>query len=207
VGRYATIGVLGATDWVAPVWIGQPVQWCGLVYAGALHDLARVSDSAAAEPWQTLARGITRTGLEMTFAIDDAAGRGGLLPDYWLFGSDSGDGPAINPATVQATLAEAFAATPLVTATRLERDSAAHVLHLPGAVRGVTSTAATTTVEVILWPEEPSRLILTRVDRLPSRVTWNGLPIEARLLATGCLTVTVPGQDGGRRAGTLAIEW
>jgi hypothetical protein len=31
VGLYATIGVIGATDWVAPNWIGQPVQWCGLV--------------------------------------------------------------------------------------------------------------------------------------------------------------------------------
>ena len=146
----------------------------------------------------------------MTFPIDDAAGRGGLLPDYWLFGSSCGAGPAINPATVQATLAEAFEATPLVTATRLTRsptDTAGHVLHLPGAVRRATSTAAATTVEVMLWPEEPSRLILTRVARLPQAVVWNGLPIEARLLATGCLTVTVPGQDGARRAGTLVIEW
>ena len=209
VGRYATIGVLGATDWVAPLWIGQPVQWCGLVYAGALHDLARVSPEAS-EPWGTLARGITCAGLQMTFPIDDAAGRGGLLPDYWLFGSGRGDGPAINPATVQATLAEAFEATPLVTATRITRgasDSAGHVLHLSGAVRRATSTAAATTVEVMLWPEEPSRLILSRVTRLPHAVVWNGMPIEARLLATGCLTVTVPGQDGARRAGTLVIEW
>jgi len=209
VGRYATIGVLGATDWVAPVWIGQPVQWCGLVYAGALHDLARASDGAT-EPWGTLARGITRAGLQMTFPIDDAADRGGLLPDYWLFGSGRGDGPAINPGTVQATLAEAFEGTPLVTATRITRspsDSAGHVLHLPGAVRRATSTAATTTVEVALWPEEPCRLILTRVARLPHAVVWNGGPIEARLLATGCLTVTVPKQDRPNRTGTLVIEW
>ena len=210
VGSYATIGVLGATDWVAPLWIGQPVQWCGLVYAGALHDLARAADGAAAQPWQTLARGITRAGLQMTFPVDDTADRGGLLPDYWLFGSGRGDGPAINPGTVQATLAEAFEATPLVTATRITRspsDAAGHVLHLPGAVRSVTSTAATTTVEVTLWPEKPCRLILTRVARLPHAVVWNGVPIEARLLATGCLTVTVPGQGGARRAGALVIEW
>ena len=209
VGRYATIGVLGATDWVAPLWIGQPVQWCGLVYAGALHDLARVSPEAS-EPWGTLARGITRAGLQMTFPIDDAADRGGLLPDYWLFGSGRGDGPAINPATVQATLAEAFEATPLVTATRITRspsDAAGHVLHLPGEVRRATSTAATTTVEVTLWPEEPCRLILTRVARLPHAVVWNGVPIEARLLPTGCLTVTVPKQAGPGRTGTLVIEW
>src|SRR5207253_380680 len=40
VGPYATIAVLGATHWTAPVWLGQPVQWCGLVYADALYRLA-----------------------------------------------------------------------------------------------------------------------------------------------------------------------
>ncbi len=209
VGRYATIGVLGATDWVAPVWIGQPVQWCGLVYAGALHDLARVEGGETA-PWRTLARGITRSGLQMTFPIDDPAGRGGLLPDYWLFGSGRGDGPAINPGTVQATLAEAFDTPALVTASRIERGPAAvggHVLHLPGEVRRVTSSDTSVTVDVVLWPEEPSRLILTRVATLPRSVTWNGEPIEARLLSTGCLTVTVGEHAEGGQRGTLVITW
>ena len=40
VGLYNTIAVLGATAWQAPVWLGQPVQWCGLVYAEALNRLA-----------------------------------------------------------------------------------------------------------------------------------------------------------------------
>ena len=209
VGCYATIGVLGATDWVAPVWIGQPVQWCGLVYSGALHDLAR-ADSGGAAPWRTLAQGITRTGLQMTFPIDDPANRGGLLPDYWLFGSARGDGPAINPGTVQATLAEAFGATPLVTATRVEQGTTApggHVLHLPGEVRRATCTDSSATLEVVLWPEEPSRVILTRVAKPPRAVTWNGQPTPSRLLPTGCLTVTVGGGAEGRRGGTLAIEW
>jgi hypothetical protein len=209
VGRYATVGVLGATDWVAPLWIGQPVQWCGLVYAGALHDLARAEGEAGAS-WRRLARGITRAAVAMTFPTDDPAGRGGLLPDYWLLGSARGDGPAINPGTVQATLAEAFDATPLVTATRLAGGGAAargHVLHLPGEVLSATVTAERATVEAMLWPEEPSRLILTRVPRLPHAVTWNGAPVEARLLPTGCLTVTVGPPDVAGRSGTLVIEW
>ncbi|NMC19138.1 MAG: hypothetical protein GYA33_01850, partial [Thermogutta sp.] len=37
---YATIPVYGATNWVAPNWMGLPVQWCGLVYAYALTMLA-----------------------------------------------------------------------------------------------------------------------------------------------------------------------
>src|ERR1043166_5672649 len=36
VGLYSTIPVLGATSWTAPLWIGLPVQWCGLVYGEAL---------------------------------------------------------------------------------------------------------------------------------------------------------------------------
>jgi hypothetical protein len=33
------------------------------------------------------------------------------------------------------------------------------------------------------------------------------VPIEARLLPTDCLTVTVPKQDRPDRTGTLVIEW
>ncbi len=72
-GLYATIGVIGATNWRAPNWIGQPVQWCGLVYRSALEDLARI-DEAYRSTWQTLARGITITGLQMCFPVDDVAG-------------------------------------------------------------------------------------------------------------------------------------
>ena len=56
VGLYATIGVMGATNWQAPLWLGQPVQWIGLVYAAALQRLAPLDPSG---PWQTIARGIT----------------------------------------------------------------------------------------------------------------------------------------------------
>ncbi|MHC4323686.1 MAG: hypothetical protein ACYSUX_05385, partial [Planctomycetota bacterium] len=40
VGAYSTIAVLGATNWKAPLWLGRPVQWCGLVYCSALHLLS-----------------------------------------------------------------------------------------------------------------------------------------------------------------------
>jgi hypothetical protein len=43
VGPYATIPVLGATNWQAPNWIGLPVEWCGLVYADSLARLARLA--------------------------------------------------------------------------------------------------------------------------------------------------------------------
>ena len=65
VGPYATIAVLGATNWIAPVWFGQPVQWCGLVYGSALHLLADYDETG---PWRQIARGITITGLQIDLA-------------------------------------------------------------------------------------------------------------------------------------------
>ena len=41
VGAYSTIPVFGATQFVAPLWIGLPVQWCGLVYGNAIRRFAR----------------------------------------------------------------------------------------------------------------------------------------------------------------------
>ena len=56
VGPYATIPVLGATNWVAPNWIGLPVQWCGLVYADGLFQLARLDPRAPGVPWPRASR-------------------------------------------------------------------------------------------------------------------------------------------------------
>lgn len=200
VGRYATIGVFGATGWEAPVWIGRPVQWCGLVHAAALRELARV-DTPLSGTWSTLASGITRTGLAMTFPADDP--RAGLLPDFWEFAADRGDGPAINPATLQGSLAEAFDALPLVTATRLPGTAGhgGHVVHVAGRAERARVSDAAATIDVETWPEAPSLVIVTRVATAPRAVTWNGAPAAARIVGGGCLAIEVEGR------GTLAVEW
>lgn len=200
VGRYATIGVFGATAWEAPLWIGRPVQWCGLVYAAALRDLARV-DAPLGGTWNTLAGGITRTGLAMTFPADDP--RAGLLPDFWEFAGDRGDGPAINPATLQGSLAEAFDALPLVTATRLPGTAGhgGHVVHVAGRVGRATVSDGGATIDIETWPTAPSLLLLTRVAAQPRVLTWNEAPATARLVGGGCLAIMVEGR------GTLAVEW
>ena len=46
VGPYGTIAVLGATNWKSPIWFGQPVQWCGLVYGSALNLLSQYDTAA-----------------------------------------------------------------------------------------------------------------------------------------------------------------
>lgn len=190
IGLYATIGVIGATNWQAPNWIGQPVQWCGLVYRSALEDLARV-DEAQRGTWQTLARGITITGLQMCFPIGDAQQRGGLLPDYFLLKPQISDGPAINPGTVQAHLAEAYDKTPMYSVTRLSNGS---LVHVPGEVRPEKSAEGTLKLTVTAWPEGEYRMLVTRVGQAPKKVLWNGAAITLRYLdAAHAVIVTLKG--------------
>src|SRR5688500_11826110 len=101
VGPYATIAVYGATNWEAPVWFGQPVQWCGLVYADALY---RLAPRDPAGPWKQLADGITASGVQQSWPSSDAQ-RQGLLPDFFHLREQRADGPAINPGTLQANAA------------------------------------------------------------------------------------------------------
>ena len=174
IGVYATIGVIGATNWSKPNWIGQPVQWCGLVYRSALEDLARV-DQAQGDLWRQLAHGITITGLQMCFPADDPDQRGGLLPDYFLLKAQKRDGPAINPGTLQAHLAEAYGKIPMVTLTRLTNGV---LVHAPGAVTQQPSAAGSITLTVTAWPEQEYRILITRIAQAPTKVTWNGTEVK-----------------------------
>ena len=94
VQTYATIPVFGASHWVAPNWIGKPVQWNGLVYAHAIARLAKVDDSF---PWQQVAKGIVITAEQMQ---ETDGPRVGCLPDYWFLDRGRGGGPAINPTVI-----------------------------------------------------------------------------------------------------------
>lgn len=163
-GPYATIGVLGATNWAAPVWIGQPVQWCGLVYGSALHLLSRFDDSG---PWSQLARGITIAGLQMTWPSTDDA-RQGLLPDYFHLQRQVSDGPAINPGTVNAHLPEAFGKGTLHAFHRLDNGS---ILHAPCTITDINETATSLRFSVSGWGDQPYHLLLSGVKTSPKTVT------------------------------------
>ena len=104
VGMYATIAVLGASNWVAPNWIGLPVQWCGLVYADALLDLWFHDRDVR---WKQLADGIVSSGYQQSWpAVSGAVisktarERQGLLPDSFVLESQMRADPAITPATL-----------------------------------------------------------------------------------------------------------
>ena len=79
--KYATIATLCATHWKAPVWIGRPVQWCGLVYADALLDLAPHDSTLK---WRQLAEGILISGEQQQYTGGPSKG---LLADSLILSS------------------------------------------------------------------------------------------------------------------------
>ncbi|HEX2973227.1 MAG TPA: hypothetical protein VHP11_12910 [Tepidisphaeraceae bacterium] len=127
VGPYATIAVYGATWWKAPNWMGLPVQWCGLVYADALYQLA-LHDAEG--PWKQLADGITASGIQQTWPADRDPERQGLLPDSFSLRSSQRNDAAINPGTVQAN-AVRFYQQPPVYSFHAFRASGL-LVHVPG---------------------------------------------------------------------------
>lgn len=163
VGLYATTAVLGATNWSAPFWIGLPVQWCGLVYRSSLQDLARL-DPDHGDFWNQLAAGITRSGLQQTFPLEDRE-RQGLLPDFFHLRAQRSDGPAISPGTVQANLPEAFGKTPIYTSQRLSPSEV--LLHVPGGIGQVEHAGREVRVAIDGWYSKPYWVRLVRIPAPP----------------------------------------
>ena len=92
---YATTPVLGATDWVAPNWIGHPVQWCGHIYAEALFFLAPYDETL---DWRKIAEGILIAGEQMQYESGSSIG---LLPDAWTLRTQKPNPFDINPAVLE----------------------------------------------------------------------------------------------------------
>ncbi len=130
IGPYATIPVLGATGWQGS-WFGRPVQWCGLVYASALRQLSEYDPQG---PWRQIASGITATGLQMAWPVDDVD-RQGLLPDYFVPEAQQREGPAINPGTTQAHVPELFDAGAIYDVRRVPL--AGCFIHAPCKIRQI----------------------------------------------------------------------
>lgn len=191
VGLYGTIPVYGATSWRAPVWLGRPVQWCGLVYADALQQL-QCSDPSG--PWKHLARGIVAAGLQHTWPDSDAD-RGGLLPDFYLLKAQRRDGPAINPATLQVPAIPFFDQPPPYSRHVFRRHGV--VAHAAGELRSAEERPDTLSLETVPWPSASSALFLNGVWSEPevwlngSRVTV-APPHEYRP-ATGHLVLMLQG--------------
>ncbi len=174
IGRYATIGVIGATNWSAPNWIGLPVQWCGLVYAAALADLAEIeTDAELAALWRHLAKGITASGVDQSFLPSDGE-KVGLLPDSFAPVQQVRNDPPINPGTVQENVSN-FIGLPYYRVIRAVQGGKT-LLHVPGRARAKEPQAGELArVEIAAWPKAPYKVFFSRVQK-PSAVKANGQP-------------------------------
>lgn len=166
VGLYATIPVLGATQWVGS-WFGRPVQWCGLVYAEALHQLAR-QDPAG--PWQQIADGIAASGTQQSWPPSDPV-RMGLLPDFYLLQEQVSDGPAINPGTLQSQAVQFYTGAPPYTFRTFRQHGL--FLHAPGVLGDVTETQNSVSFTLTNWASGQTRVLVGGFTSAPG-VTIDG---------------------------------
>jgi hypothetical protein len=167
VGPYSTIAVLGATGWQAPVWFGQPVQWCGLVYADALYQLLPHDPVG---PWKKLAEGITVAGIQHTWTQSDKE-RQGLLPDYYLLREQISAGPAINPGTLQVNAVRLFNKPALYDFQALRQNNL--LVHAPGAISDIRDSARGARFKVSGWPQKPYFVLINGLKAAP-QIRING---------------------------------
>jgi hypothetical protein len=171
---YTTIPVLGATQWIAPNWIGLPVQWCGLVYAVAIQRLARHD---AGGPWRQLAAGIVRSGIQQTYPASDAK-YPGLLPDSFNLRAQTRNPANINPATLLAPAIEALEQPALYDFRVLSRHGLR--VHAPGGIREIAESADGVKFVLDAWSPRPCYVLVNGL-RQPPEVRLNGaaVPLSA----------------------------
>jgi hypothetical protein len=166
IGLYSTIAVFGATSWQAPVWLGLPVQWCGLVYADALYRLVRHDPKG---PWKQLADGITLSGIQQSWPPDDR-NQQGLLPDSFVLRTQKRNGPAINPATVEACAAQLFN-RPAYDFWSFRKNGLR--VHAPGPIKRAKEGAGRVSFEVESWVKGPYFILINGFCEKP-RLAING---------------------------------
>jgi len=165
VGPYSTIAVLGATNWRAPLWLGRPVQWCGLAYCSALHLLSECDKQG---PWEQIAKGITATGLQMSFPLTDDK-RLGLLPDFFDLKAQISAGPAINPGTVQAHLSELYGKGKIYDVKKLHERG--WFINAPCAISDIQENVDCVTFTADGWGEKSYYVLVSGVEKEPKEVS------------------------------------
>jgi hypothetical protein len=162
VGVYSTIPVFGATQFTAPLWIGLPVQWCGLVYGDAIRGFARHDPSG---PWIALANGIARAGLQHTHPSSEPNYQG-LLPDSFELRSQARNPVPINPATLLPEAIQMEGEAPVYNF----RSFIHHGLfvHAPGPITDIEEDGNHVTFRVAGWPKSPWYVLVSGFAHRPS---------------------------------------
>ena len=168
---YGCLTVFGATAWVAPVWMGRPVQWCGLVYADAIYRLAAHDPSG---PWKQVADGITAMGVRYSWPATDTA-RQGLLPDSWEVLAQTRNAPPINPGTVQANAVRRYGQGPLYDNHVFRLPAHRFSVHAPGEIVPADAGANRIKFTVRAWPQAPYYVLVNGLTRAP-QIWINGQP-------------------------------
>jgi hypothetical protein len=173
VGVYSTIAVLGATQFVAPNWIGLPVQWCGLVYADAIRRLARHD---AGGPWLRLADGIALAGVQHTHTASEPD-KLGLLPDSFDLRAQFRNPVPINPATLLPLALQAYGEPPVYDFHVFRQHGVR--IHAPGPIGEVSETATGVAFRVQSWRKQPWHVLINGCPRAP-KLILNGVetPLE-----------------------------
>jgi hypothetical protein len=188
IGPYATIAVFGATQWRAPVWLGLPVQWCGLVYADALYRLTRDDPKG---PWKTLADGITVSGVQQSWPATHLELQG-LLPDSFVLRSQKRNGPAINPATLQSCAVRYYGQRPIYDFHAFLKNSLR--VHAPGLIQNATEKKGHVSFQVESWADHPYYVLVNGLTQTP-RTKINRQQVEC-----------VPPHDFQPKEGRLVLQ-
>jgi hypothetical protein len=193
VGVYSTIAVFGATQFVSPVWIGLPVQWCGLVYADAIRRFARYDPSG---PWLRLSDGIVAAGIQHTHPMSDPS-RAGLLPDSFELRHQFRNPVPINPATVMTGAMEYFGEPTLYDYAVLRRHGLC--VHAPGPISDCVETDTGASFRVSSWPKSPWQVLISGCVTQPT-VKINGQAVAIQSphqydAKSGCLALQLTGQS------------
>jgi hypothetical protein len=188
IGLYSTIPVFGATQWKAPVWLGLPVQWCGLVYADALYRLARYEPQAI---WKKLADGITISGIQQSWPLADPE-YGGLLPDSFVLREQKRNGPAINPATVEACAAQYFGPGPVYDFRCFRTNGL--LVHVPGGLKEANESRGRVSFQVQTWLKGSYFILI------------NGLVKQPRIKVSGKITEPVSPHQFRSERGQLILQ-
>ncbi len=195
IGRYGSIAVFGSTMWDMVNWMGLPVQWCGLVYADALYDLAGLD---GAGPWRRLADGITASGIQQNEPLNGRQELVGLLPDSFEPRSQTRNPVFINPGTVQACAMNMYTGIPLY-GVAVSRHHGG-IVHAPGSVRTLEEGKHHWVLSTRLWPDTSARVLISGLNRMPRRV--NGRPVRrTEIAADGVLAVRMTG------SGRIRLSW
>ena len=195
VGPYSTIAVLGATHWDSVLWIGLPVQWCGLVYADALQHLYR-HDKAG--PWRWMADGIVLSGLQQTYPTGPHEG---LLPDSFDLLAQSRNPADINPGTLQIPAMRTFEGWESYDVQKIVESG--WTVHAPAGIVFYETLPTKAVFVVDAWTPRPYSIVIHGLKSQPhvELRAWDSpgeeesKPLEERFVpATGTLILKLSGR-------------